>query len=197
METLKSILPLYFAAPVSWYAHSLNTDCLCIADEQTFERQTLRNRLVYGTFQGARLFSIPLNNHSTGSSYQKVEIDYKEHWQNKLINALQTAYGKSPFFEFYGYRFENIFRHHYQFLWDLNMAILKETILCLKVDVPLELLVTDKIKSLQLPPNQPYYQVFQEKIDFLPELSILDLLYNEGPDAYKILSVTKRINSQP
>ncbi len=189
MEYLnENIRPLYFAAPIGWYADIVKTGITRIGEEQNFERQTLRNRIIYGTFQGARVFSIPLIAASTKETYQKVAINYHEHWQNQLINALQTAYGKSPFFEYYGYRFENIIRQNYEHLWDLNKAILYETFNCLKIGIHIEVLNSDRIRQHVPEMDIHYYQVFQEKIPFIPNLSILDLLYNEGPDAYGILT---------
>ena len=189
MDSLSSKIPmpLCFAAPVSWYARMLRQDDLCLANERYFTRQTLRNRFYYGTFQGSRLFTIPLVSNTTAGSYRQVMIDYSQHWQNQLINAIQTSYGKSPFFEFYGYRFEKIIEEQFEFLWDLNLAVLEETLRCLKVDKYPEMKDTDKAENSLNNEYPLYYQVFSERQAFLPDLSVLDLLYNEGPDASSIL----------
>lgn len=185
METL--IQPLLFAAPVGWFAGICNSPILELADESQIERQTLRNRLVYGTFQGPKVFTIPLVNTTLKASYRKVAISYNENWSQQLINALQTAYGKSPFFEYYGYRFEAIISAREEFLWDLNYKMLEEILKCLKLPIA----ITTKNSSM-LPINIPeiemiYYQVFSEKINFISGLSILDILFNEGPDSTYLL----------
>lgn len=183
----ENMLPLYFAAPVSWYAACIDREVLKIADEKMFSRQTLRNRIVYGTFQGKKNFSIPLSHSSFSGKYRDIQINYSENWQNQLINALQTSYGKSPFFEFYGYRFENLIRKNFQYLWDLNMAMLDETLNCLRLKISVLPVLADRIADAEASALPAYYQVFNEKLPFIPDLSILDLIYNEGPDALEIL----------
>jgi hypothetical protein len=179
--------PLYFAAPVSWYVNIVKEEKIQLAEEPNFNRQTQRNRLSYGTFQGSRSFSIPLSHNSIHGTYKDVKINYNEHWQNQLIHALQTSYGKSPFFEFYGYRFENIINAGHIFLWDLNQAMLLETLRSMKLMIPVENVITRDLKPLDENKVNPYYQVFNERTAFLPHLSILDLIYNEGPDARDFL----------
>ncbi len=175
------------APTVDWFAAVVDKPKLILADEQNFAKQTNRNRIIYGTFQGAKIFTVPVIHNSTGGSYKGVKISYATHWQNQLINALKTAYGKSPFYEYYGYRFEIIFKSQYEYLWDLNLAILQEIIVCLKLELSILVEVSAAVVSeIQLKPVL-YYQVFQEKLDFIPHLSVLDLLFNEGPDAVKVL----------
>ncbi len=187
METIVALQPLLFAAPIGWYAGICNNDTVILADELQIERQTLRNRLVYGTFQGSKLFTIPLVNATLKNKYKEVEISYTENWPQQLVNALQTAYGKSPFFEYYGYRFEAIITSKEPLLWDLNLKILTETFKCLKL--PFEIKTQESsLMAINIPEfASNYYQVFSEKITFLEGLSILDLLFNEGPDSAHIL----------
>ena len=190
-----NMLPLYFAAPVSWYAMCVDREVLTIADESIFNRQTQRNRIVYGTFQGKKSFSIPLSHSSFSGKYRDIQINYSENWQNQLVNALQTSYGKSPFFEFYGYRFENVIRKNFQYLWDLNMAILDETLNCLRLKISVLPVLTDRITDPETFALPVYYQVFNEKLPFMPDLSILDLIYNEGPDALEILITGNKLRT--
>ncbi|MES2617448.1 MAG: WbqC family protein [Bacteroidota bacterium] len=187
MEAIATPQPLLFAPPIGWYAGICNVDALILADEIQIERQTLRNRLVYGTFQGSKLFTIPLVNATLKNKYREVEISYAEKWTQQLVNALQTAYGKSPFFEYYGYRFEAIITSKEPRLWDLNLKLLLETLKCLKL--PIELKTQESsLMVIDVPEfTTNYYQVFSEKITFMKGLSILDLLFNEGPDSAHIL----------
>ena len=188
------LLPLYLVPSVDWFAEAIGADFLILVDEAQFLKQTERNRLKYGTFQGTKTFSIPLIQSTTSMGYDAVLISYDTNWPQQLVNALRTAYGKSPFFEYYGYRFEAIILSRPSNLWTLNFELLKEIINCLKVELPIS---TEKLKALNsetLHEEIPYYQVFSEKTEFQPHLTILDLIYNEGPDAIQVLRKMNKVN---
>lgn len=180
---------LFFAAPVHWYVPLLDTDILLLENDAAFPDRTLRNRLVFTGKSGVQQISIPLQADSRKLEYQKVEIAYQERWQNHLINALRTAYGKSPFFEFYDYRFEPLIRQGHRYLWDLNMDVLKLSLDCLKLPVKLKTADSEAGLASSEPElnEQPYYQVFGDVNGFVSGLSILDLLFNEGVNAPDVL----------
>lgn len=194
MESVIPILPLYFAAPMSWYLHLLDKEKFMLMDDARFPKQTNRQRFSYATVEGPQTFTIPLVKHTRNLNYRSVEISYQEHWQNQLINALKTSYGKTPFFEYYDYRFEQVLREKHQYLWDLNFSILQETLKCLRFEAVPEIFSG----ALQTPEpefedsGKPYYQVFADKTGFLPNMCILDLIFNEGSNAWHILSENKK-----
>ncbi len=181
------VFPLLFAAPFNWYANQIQNGEWAIAEDEKFERQTHRNRIEYGTFQGIRTFSIPLVHSTLNGRYKEVKISYSQHWQKQLLNALQTSYGKSPFYEYYGYRFEKIIMEKHCYLWDLNMAIFMESLQCLKSEMTFEIKEPQLTSEIYNQPVPKYYQVFSEKSTFMPNLTILDLLFNEGPNSNDIL----------
>lgn len=178
---------LYFAPPVSWFSSLAEADIIMLADEKKFIEKTHRNRIEFTGISGVQSFSIPLLKNSKKMPYRQVEISYSENWQNHLINALRTAYGKSPFFEFYDYRIEPVIKHKFQYLFDLNLELLKTVLFCLKINA--QIVVgdfepeTEPLEEFSV----PYYQVFADKIGFKSGLSILDLLFNEGINAGSIL----------
>ena len=180
-------LPLYLLPSVDWFAEAICAESIVLGDEEQFTKQTERNRLMYGTFQGTKTFSIPLINNTIGFGFDRVLISYDTNWPQQLVHALKTAYGKSPFFEYYGYRFEAIILSRPSNLWDLNFNLLSEIINCLKIDIPISIQKIKAINSETLHEVIPYYQVFSEKTEFQPHLTILDLIYNEGPDAIHVL----------
>ena len=180
-------LPLYLLPSVDWFAEAICAESIVLGDEEQFTKQTERNRLMYGTFQGTKTFSIPLINNTIGFGFDRVLISYDTNWPQQFVHALKTAYGKSPFFEYYGYRFEAIILSRPSNLWDLNFNLLSEIINCLKIDIPISVQKIKAINSETLHEVMPYYQVFSEKTEFQPHLTILDLIYNEGPDAIHVL----------
>lgn len=134
-----------------------------------------------------------------------VKIDYTQTWQKNHIRAIMTSYAKSPFFEFYYPEVEKILKTKFEFLWELNAAILQQTCKWLKHSTPTILheplnLFEDHDSTLdfrkqfipkkmvQLPTLATYNQVFMNKHGFVPHLSILDLLFCEGPRAKQILT---------
>ncbi len=190
METKVISLPLYFAAPVYWYAEIADADILVLGDEFPFPGRTARNRINFCGKAGIQTISIPLQTESRKAGYMKTEISYRERWQGVLINALRTAYGKSPFFEYYDYRVETLIKKEYRFLWELNLDMLRLTIDCLKMNTDIRIsddLYMETGEPVKEIISMPYYQVFADLNGFTPGMSILDLLFNEGVDAGIIL----------
>jgi len=183
-----NVLPLYLAPSVDWFVEAMKSKDLILGDEQQFVRQTYRNRLEYGTFQGTKTFSIPLIQSTTSHGYKEVLISYDTHWPRQLVNAFRTAYGKSPFFEYYGYRFEAIILGKHNQLWALNVDLLNEIMNCLKIDTAFSIQQSKAIDSVINHQVVNYYQVFNETTEFQPHLTVLDLIYNEGPDAIHVLN---------
>lgn len=198
METKVISLPLYFAAPVNWYAEIADADILVLGDEIPFPGRTARNRISFCGKTGIQTISIPVQTESRKTGYMKTEISYRERWQGVLINALRTAYGKSPFFEYYDYRIEALIKKEYRFLWELNLDMLRLTIDCLKMKTDIRIsddLYMETGEHGKEIISLPYYQVFADLNGFTPGMSILDLLFNEGVDAGIIL-LNMKIKSQ-
>lgn len=193
-SNLGKVLPLYLAPSIDWFLEAILNEKILIGEETIFSKQTYRNRIQYGTFQGVKIFSIPVIHSTVSDSYRNVKISYATNWQNQLVNALKTSYGKSPFFEFYGYRFESIILRDYELLWDLNWAILLDLFHCLKMEINIEIIKCEVIDRSFERHVSPYYQVFHEKLEFIPHLSVLDLIFNEGPDALTILQKISKVN---
>lgn len=196
MENVKVHLPLFFAAPIHWYVELLGSNGLVLQDENVFSELPTYNRLQICGKTGIQSISIPLVGESRKGKSSKVEISYTQRWQNHLINALRTAYGKSPFYEYYDYRLEPILKNDYKYLWDLNFEILKFTLSCLKLDT--QIIGTENVEKVNLPKESaeivPYYQVFSDSTGFISGLSILDLIFNEGIQAYEVLMKIKNIH---
>lgn len=196
MEDVEAHLPLFFAAPIQWYTQLLGSDSLILQDEIIFSELSAYNRIQICGKTGIQNISIPLVGESRKGRSSKVEISYTQRWQNHLINALRTAYGKSPFYEYYDYRLEPILKQEYQYLWDLNFDILKFTLSCLKLDN--QITKTEMVEKVSLIEESteiiPYYQVFSDTTGFIPGLSILDLIFNEGIQATEILMKMKNIH---
>lgn len=194
-------IPTYFA-PISQYAAIYQAESVTFELEDNYQKQTYRNRCyIYGA-NGKLALNIPVKHNTTqGRKKTKdtlVENDFP--WQQQHYKSLQSAYRSSPFFEFFEEDLLNIFNKKYTFLQDLN--------------IDTHLFVTDalqmeqnfaKTSSYELTPNSTdyrdlaiakkgieiemdsYIQMFDDKHGFIPNLSILDLLFMEGPNTISFL----------
>jgi hypothetical protein len=151
--------------------------------------------------------SIPVQGRRPKLPMEEIQIDYSQKWQVIHLRGIQSAYGKAPFFEYFYPYFEDVFAKKPASLWELNREMLT---ICLKLlQSPVKLvnssLNTDLAGSLdirqQIVPKtsfetreyyspQSYSQLFGS--DFEPNLSIIDLLFCEGPAAKKIISKSSK-----
>ena len=186
----------YFG-PVQWYQRLCQPEQVWIERWESFQKQTLRNRCLIASAKGVQALTVPVE-HSAGNCLVKdVRISDHGNWRHLHWNALRSAYGKSPFFDYYEDDlhpfFENIHPNRWAYLFDFNEAIREK--MCELIDIhPVVSYTTTFVQggltdAEALPVGEitasfkPYYQVWQEKHGFLPNLSILDLLFNMGPES--------------
>ena len=194
-------IPTYFS-PIAQYSEMVKATEIVFEMDDNFQKQSYRNRCYIYNSSGKQLLSIPVK-HTTKDKRKKtkdtlVENDFN--WQDQHFKSLQIAYRTSPFFEFFEDDLAIIFSKKYKYLQDLNMdsflfiddALQLES----KFTKTAEYLVTTNSKdfrNLAEVKKQPkklvdnYIQMFDDKHGFIPNLSILDLLFMEGPNAISYL----------
>ncbi|SHI98598.1 WbqC-like protein family protein [Mesonia phycicola] len=204
---MKTVLlhPAYFGT-IFQFCHIAQAEEILFENEDNYQKQTYRTRqYIYGA-NGSLLLNIPIKhtgNKEKKQKYKDVKIEQQFNWQTIHWRSLEAAYRTSPFFEFYEDELIQLYQKEYNFLLDFNYACFQATVDCLQIDIPhqktteyftedLPKEITDQrklinAKGLKKPLLENYTQVFEEKHGFLPNLSILDLLFNEGPNSLNYL----------
>ena len=180
--------PLFCAPPIQSFLPLLGSDQWVLCNEPKLTSIGYRNKFQIVDKQGIKTFTIPLKASTRDLPYNQIEMSYQERWQAQMFNALQTAYGKSPFWEHYAPALQSIFLNHTSpFLWDFNLALLTAQLKMLKW--PVQLHIEDQAVDIVEYVVSPlaYYQVFASEIGFTPGLSLMDLLFNEGIHALDVL----------
>jgi len=190
MEKGLNQMPLFVLPPIGYIELLLSgLECEIMLGEQ-YEKQTYRSRFEIAGPQGRQLLSIPFVHNSTHNSIAEIQIDYSQNWNVKHWRSIETAYRRAPFFEFYAHYFEPLFTKRYSLLAEMSLETLHIILRLLKTNQKL-ILNTNYQKTLPTIPTQTsitYNQVFIEKNNFIPNLSILDLIFNEGPITIEYLN---------
>ena len=204
MTQIKNLLlsTAYFP-PLSYCMLLAQSEQLLLEAKETYPKQTYRNRCIILTANGLQNLSVPVkkpNGNHTKTS--EILISYDENWQKQHQKALTSAYSAAPFFDHYMDVFLSVFEKKHASLLELNLNILTMLQQVLGLNQSIRLTETFEKNSLHcfdardlIHPKtgnnlfiaQPYYQVFSDRFGFQADLSILDLLFNEGPQAASYL----------
>ena len=199
------ILPVCYLPPVSYFGvlHRSSAPVLLERFEH-YPKQTYRNRTSIYSANGKLDLIIPIQHGSHGHLAMKdVKISYESDWQRLHWASLQTAYRSSAYFEYYEDDFAPFYQQRFEWLFDFNEAQLTLLLRLMKIekevghtttyrdDYPLATDFRQAIHPKRTPPSvngsQPYYQVFAAKHGFLANLSVVDLLFNHGPQSKEYL----------
>ncbi|CAM4223910.1 WbqC family protein [Zobellia roscoffensis] len=181
---------------------------VCWEVQDNFQKQTYRNRAYVCNDLGKQMLSIPIQHIGKGQGKQKyrdVKLENAYHWQRQHWRSMQTAYRTSPFFEFYEDEIAPLYEKEYKFLMDFNLLTIETICDCLQMDMPKDRTTVYETKpehlfdgrflvdaKTKLNFNQEEYtQVFSDRNDFIPNASILDVLFNEGTNAVGYLKNQK------
>lgn len=201
------IHPSYFPS-VSHYVAMVQAENILFEVDDNFQKQTNRNRMYIYSANGVQLLNIPIkHSNEPHQKYRDVQLETAFDWQKQHFKSLEAAYRTSPYFEYFEDDIRPIFEQKNKYMLDLNLKIHEIMNECLGIDlrytqteeyfkqpaegiIDLRYLVNGKKDVNQF---DPYTQVFDDRHGFLNNLSILDLLFNEGRHAISYLKEQKLI----
>lgn len=180
------ILPSYYLAPVSYYVQLHRHSDSQIEVHEHYQKQTYRNRCTIAGPNGPLSLTIPVVKPEPGHfEMQDIRISDHGNWRHQHWNALVSAYRQTPFFEYYADDFAPFYERKWDFLVDYNEDL--QRLVCSLLDIPATWSHTETYQGINLPDAEsaelkPYYQLFRDRHGFQPDLSIVDLLFNMGPE---------------
>jgi hypothetical protein len=196
----------YYFAPIEYYYYLTHHSVIIEDLHENFVKQTYRSRCYILSPNGIQTLSIPLERVKRKKPFKDVKITYDENWQKLHWKSFEAAYRSSPYFEYYEDEFEPIFTKKNTFLKDLNEEVNAKLLKLIKLDVSItktssylnpdkettdyRTIFSPKIKESKLV-FPKYIQVFNDRNAFAPNLSIVDLLFNEGPNTINYLKTIR------
>jgi hypothetical protein len=194
------VQPTYFSPIIQYVAIAKNSEII-FEVEDNYQKQTYRNRCYIYAANGKQLLNVPVQHSKELKQKTKdVLIDNKDGWQKLHLKTLQTAYNSSPFFEFYIDDLLPIFEKKIKFLLDLNLMSHEFIMDALQLEIPtsksieyhkqIDYADVRNLANVKDSTNyklKRYIQVFEQNHGFIPNLSILDLLFMEGPNSLNYL----------
>lgn len=200
------LLSSAYLAPVEYYTKLLSKEVIYIEQCENYNKQSYRNRCTIASPAGEIALSIPIEKPDSSKALTKdIRISDHGNWRHLHWNAFLSYYNSTPFFEYYQDDFRPFYERKYEFLFDFNEEL--RTLICELLDISPNIKYTDGyVKEFAgadfretIHPKKDwrefsenfvpvsYYQVFEQKLGFVPNLSIVDLLFNMGTESLLIL----------
>lgn len=202
LNTLNSVFPTAYMPDIQWIALFLKAGNPKIELFETYQKQSCRTRCNVMTANGLQTLTVPVVKTNGNHTMTKdVAISYREPWQQIHQRCLEAAYRKTPYFDYYFPYLEKAFQTRFETIVELNEFCLKFILKILKINK--EIKYTEDFSKIE---NQEdyrislskwspemtdfpkYYQVFEDRQPFVSNLSVLDLIFNEGPESLDYLT---------
>jgi hypothetical protein len=194
------VIESHYLPGIAYFKSLANAELILIEKKEYFVKQSYRSRCYINTEHGRDVLLLPVTNKTGKTLIESVRIDYNQKWLNNHWRTIQSAYAKAPFFEFYADDLHTILFKKNEFLFDLNVELLTMCLKWLRISAKLEetsqyeMYYGENIidcRNVFTPKNQPLEESFYPKAiytqvfgnNFVKPLSLLDLIFCQGPQA--------------
>ncbi|NQX99139.1 MAG: WbqC family protein [Flavobacteriales bacterium] len=192
-----AVFSSHYLAPIEYYFHLINNKSIVIDVYENYVKQTYRNRCCILSPNGIQNLTVPLVKARQRKLIKNVKIAYDDNWRKMHWKSLESAYRSSPYFEFYEDDFHPFYhKKEYKYLIDFNAEIQEKIIGLLNIETNINssiaytenILLEKDYRNYFSPKKEPkinftpYIQVFGDRNGFTPNMSIVDILFNEGPN---------------
>ncbi len=197
-----------YLPPISYFIKMDIHGKIVLENCENYTKQTYRNRCNIISANGIASLTIPVEKgHGSKIPIKEVRISDYDNWQQQHWKSICSAYRSSPFFEFYEDDFRPFYHKKWKYLWDYNLELLHLIFNLLDIQPKIEFTNSFHLEykneidnRFNIHPKQkstvkinPYYQVFQEKLGFIKDMSIIDLLFNMGNES--IFTIQNKLNN--
>lgn len=191
-----------YLPPVEYFSLMTDADIILVEREENYHKQTYRNRCCILSERGIQILTVPVYRGSSHKTpLKEIRIDYSKRWQQIHLGAIAASYGSSPYFEFYFEDFERIIIEKHELLLDINSRLTEAALRILGLNkspgfttsfIPPAKMKNDfrytiSPKNKYAHSSKEYTQVFNRNNEFIKGLSIIDLIFNMGPEAVNYL----------
>ena len=195
------IFPCAYLGPISYYSALLQAERVEIEGWESFPKRTYRNRCQIAGVNGVQMLTIPVGKCDSKQLTKDVKITYQLPWQQQHWMALKSAYEHTPYYIYYEDYLRSFYEKKWDFLIDYDMELQQTVLELMQVDCPVRkggAIITKEWQGCRLEDywkepdennRKRYYQIFADKCGFQENLSIIDLLFNMGPESQQILSM--------
>lgn len=201
------LIELHYLPCLDYFAGLLSFDCIRVEAAEQYQKQSYRNRCYVLTANKVDCLTVPVLSGTHKQPIRDLKIDQQQAWQDRHWRCLQAAYGRAPFFEYVGPEFETAIRQQWTFLFDLNWTLLTLCLKWLQCKTPVRLTecyepdpdsglfdARSRVNARNRTNGYQFYQPLRYQqnfgVEFVPNLSIFDLLCCQGPAAKQYLTST-------